>query len=523
MNANLDNHFVSVIVPTINRNSLSIVLEALNKQTRKPDEIIVMEDKNRLGPSIMRNEGIEKSKGDLIAFLDDDNVPPKDWLEIFVKEIDRYDADGVSSNYSEEDQFLDEIRQRRNYPKEVVINPNGFFGLGGNCMYRKVSLEECKRQDAFIFDPKFKITQDTELALRMRSHGFKLVYVINNIRHLKKLNSIEFIIFQFYRGTAISRLYILRNSYKNIGLGPGLLWDDSAKKHPIKKWFFAFWQRILGPFDYKSFSKFNYFILFWAGEKAKAAGFLFSLINSKFNLIKKHFSLGLKIIISVIVLTYLFSIIPFSSILSSILSADIVLLLIGIILSSPISYLSAFETQYLTKIQGMTLSVFEILKIHLATSFYGLFLPGTLSGGAVKWYKFSKHSNKSSAAAVIVLNRFLEILMVVIIGILFSLPILYEAKNQKLLVLLVIIFFIMILLYFALLKKSVLILIENIFHKLPFPFLVKEKTGKFLKAMSQFQNLRLKDHLEIFGLLFLYHGLGVSYLFFFCTFFKCKC
>ena len=230
---------------------------------------------------------------------------------------------------------------------------------------------------------------------------------------------------------------------------------------------------------------------------------------------EKYIRFSLKIIISGIVLAYLFSIIPFSSILSSILSADLSLLMIGIIISSPISYLSALETQYLTKIQGMTLSVFEILKIHLATSFYGLFLPGTLSGGAVKWYKFSKHSSKSSAAAVIVLNRFLEILMVVIMGILFSLPVLYEAKNEKLLVLLVVIFFAMIFFYFALLKKSILILIEKIFQKLPFPNLIKEKSGKFLTAMSQFQNLRLKDHLEIFGLLFLYHGLGLVSFYFF--------
>jgi len=284
MNANLDNHFVSVIIPTINRNSLSIVLEALNKQTRKPDEIIVMEDIHHLGTSVMRNEGIEKSKGDLVAFLDDDNVPEKDWLEIFVKEIDRYNAHGVSSNYSEDDAFLDEIRVRRKFPDEAVINPNGFFGLGGNCMYRKACLEECKRRDTFIFDPKIKIPQDIELVWRMRSRGFKLVYVINNVRHLKKLNPAEFIRFQFHRGIGIRKLYSFRSSYKNIELGPGLLWDSFAKRNPIKKWFFVFWKRILGPFDYKSFSRFDYFILFWVGEKAKAAGFLFSLINDKFKL-----------------------------------------------------------------------------------------------------------------------------------------------------------------------------------------------------------------------------------------------
>jgi len=281
MNAESNNHFVTVIIPTINRNSLPIVLEALKNQTRKPDEIIVKEDKQHLGVSVMRNEGIENSKGDLIAFLDDDNVPGKEWLETFVGEIDRHNADGVSSNYSEEDQFLDEIRQRRNYPKEVVINPNGFFGIGGNCMYRKASLEECKRQDTFTFDPKIKITQDVELAWRMRSRGFKLVYVINNVRHLKRLKPIAFIKFQFLRGTGISNLYILRNTYRNIDLGPSLLWNDSTKKNPMKKWFNVIWYRIIGPFDYKSFSKFRYFILFWIGEKAKALGFLFDLFSAK--------------------------------------------------------------------------------------------------------------------------------------------------------------------------------------------------------------------------------------------------
>jgi hypothetical protein len=76
-------------------------------------------------------------------------------------------------------------------------------------------------------------------------------------------------------------LYILKNAYKDIGLDPGLLWDNYAKNNPRKKWFNVFWQRILGPFDFKSFSKFQYFILFWIGEKAKALGFLFTLIKEK--------------------------------------------------------------------------------------------------------------------------------------------------------------------------------------------------------------------------------------------------
>lgn len=228
---------------------------------------------------------------------------------------------------------------------------------------------------------------------------------------------------------------------------------------------------------------------------------------------KKHILLALKIIVSGMLLTYLFAVIPISAILSSIKSADIILVLIGIILATPISYLSALETQYLTKIQGMTLSVFEILKIHLATSFYGLFLPGTISGGAIKWYKFSKHGNKSSAAAVVVFNRFLELLMVVLIGIFFSFPALYSFGDYRLVVVWVLIFLFMVILYYLLLNKASLNFIEKILFHLPLPNVIKEKISKLIAAMNQFQNLTLKDHFEIIGLMLLYHGLGIVCLF----------
>ncbi len=69
--------------------------------------------------------------------MDDDTVPCNSWLENFVEAISKYNADSVSSNYIEEDLFLKEIRIRRGFPKEVQINPDGFFGIGGNVMFKK--------------------------------------------------------------------------------------------------------------------------------------------------------------------------------------------------------------------------------------------------------------------------------------------------------------------------------------------------------------------------------------------------
>jgi uncharacterized protein (TIRG00374 family) len=224
---------------------------------------------------------------------------------------------------------------------------------------------------------------------------------------------------------------------------------------------------------------------------------------------KKHSILLLKIILSAALLAYLLSKIPLDKIIDSAFSANPVLLLSGLFLVIPIIYLSAFETRYLTRIQGIDLSTFEIIKIHLATSFYGLFLPGIISAGAVKWYKFSKYGGKSAAAAVVVFNRFLEILMTAFIGILFSLPVLYTIGDQKFFFMMILLVVLMIAFYVILFKKSEFNFPEKILLFIPLPAFLKNTARKFSGSMRQFNNLRLKDHLEIFGLLFLYHGIGI--------------
>jgi glycosyltransferase involved in cell wall biosynthesis len=279
MEAKNDLHCVSVIIPTIGRNTLSFLLDALEQQTRKPDEVIIMKDEFRRGPSIMRNEGIAKAKGDLIAFLDDDVVPGSDWLEIFIKAIDEYNADVVSSNYSETDPFLHDIRERRKLPKEIVINPGGFAGIGGNIIYKKYALDYCNKKDGFIFDEQNMITQDIQLAARMLSYGFKFVWVINYVKHLRKVNALQFIRFQFNRGIGIQILHSYKQSHKNLNVGSGMLWNENSRRG--KKWISIILHRIIGPFDIKSFSRLRYFILFWFGEKAKAVGFAYSTIREQ--------------------------------------------------------------------------------------------------------------------------------------------------------------------------------------------------------------------------------------------------
>lgn len=106
---------VSVVVPTRDRVAeLLALLEALNRQTRRPDEIVIVDSsslplsqtgyaarmertapgatylRSAPGVSRQRNLGARRATGDLIFFLDDDVLPRPDFIEIMTETFLRH-------------------------------------------------------------------------------------------------------------------------------------------------------------------------------------------------------------------------------------------------------------------------------------------------------------------------------------------------------------------------------------------------------------------------------------------------
>lgn len=124
-----------------------------------------------------------------------------------------------------------------------------------------------------------------------------------------------------------------------------------------------------------------------------------------------------KLIVTILILTYIFSSIPISSILSAFANLDLsaIFLVIPVILLSTL--VSAVQLKVFTDNHHMHVSLSRILSINFSTEFYNLFLPSYLAGGAIRWHKLSKDNKKRAEAfAALILNRLVNTLTLAFFG-----------------------------------------------------------------------------------------------------------
>ena len=186
--------------------SLEAALKSLNEQTYKNFETILVTDKGELAK--LRNQGAQRAKGAILAFIDDDVVLTPSWLETVVKGIaSGRDVGGISGP-----SIIRPIYRRNRdlfrYPiikalyDKVFLEgighlPGHFTRFGAwttgaceeTCSYEgEVEfLEACNmsfRRNAFEqaggFDESFKGVGDysePDLSFRIRRRGYRLLFL----------------------------------------------------------------------------------------------------------------------------------------------------------------------------------------------------------------------------------------------------------------------------------------------------------------------------------------------------------
>jgi uncharacterized protein (TIRG00374 family) len=109
--------------------------------------------------------------------------------------------------------------------------------------------------------------------------------------------------------------------------------------------------------------------------------------------------------------------VPFADVMRSIRSAEPGKLATGFALLFLARLLAAWRMKLLTDAQGLKLTLPEIFEIGTTSTFYGLILPGTLSGGLIRWYKLARQGNAVGALASLTWDRLADTVAVAIIGV----------------------------------------------------------------------------------------------------------
>ncbi len=206
----------SVVIPTYNRaHTLRQCLAALVRQDYADYEVIVVDDGSRdgtaamvkaefpnvtylqqdnRGPAAARNLGIAAAKGEVVAFTDDDCLPPPDWLARLADGYARYPhVAGVGGSLRAPPELLrhNAFAQYERYVAVDVYHAGaaevvaGFECPGGganNISYRRAVLDEVGR-----FDVRFPVAagEDTDLKLRVCQRGYQLLYLPVWMTHLQ--------------------------------------------------------------------------------------------------------------------------------------------------------------------------------------------------------------------------------------------------------------------------------------------------------------------------------------------------
>ena len=219
---------VSVVIPTYNRAVfLKEALASVLAQTYRPLEVIVVDDgstdetprlitrypvvyhrKAKGGPASARNRGILFSKGELIAFLDSDDL----WLpEKVEKQVAFFERHPQEVAVQPEEIWIK--NGRRLFPKAKHRKPNGYFfhravklcvvSPSGIMLRRKVF------EEIGLFDEAFPVCEDYELWLRLAvRYPVRLIpepLVIKRGGHSDQLSSTPGL--DFWRLKALAKIY----------------------------------------------------------------------------------------------------------------------------------------------------------------------------------------------------------------------------------------------------------------------------------------------------------------------------
>jgi glycosyltransferase involved in cell wall biosynthesis len=272
----------SIIIPTYNRQAtLRRCLLAVTTQDHRDYEVIVVDDasedgtaemvkkefpgvryllqEGNQGPAAARNRGIEEAHGEIIAFTDDDCIPPGNWLSEISSGFEAYPQAGAIGGLLEPHQEIWAHNLLARYElyctrhvyhlgDEVKIAQPAPLGTH-NLAVKKEILIQMKG-----FDENFPVPagEDADLLHRLAELGHSSVYIPIKVTHNRSYTWPLFIKQHFQRGIGATYFLAKRGSLRSqtrdylllFGL-PALFWVDAWRSRSLQIAFVSVISRFL--------------------------------------------------------------------------------------------------------------------------------------------------------------------------------------------------------------------------------------------------------------------------------------
>ena len=196
---------VSICIPTYQRNErLKLLLDDLLQQTRLPDQVVVVDNHSGGGArpiveayrarapfpvvydvqpqpniALTRNRTVELANGEWMAFIDDDERAPKEWLQELLRAAGDLKADGVLAPVEPQVPASAAAWIRRGSFYDFAHQPEG-AEVPYECMrFGNVLLRgDLLRAEPGPFDPGHELMagEDTDLLVRLARKGARIVW-----------------------------------------------------------------------------------------------------------------------------------------------------------------------------------------------------------------------------------------------------------------------------------------------------------------------------------------------------------
>ena len=257
---------ISVVVPYYNaEQTLNSCLEAIEAQTVKPSEVILVDNKSedsslkivknhlskerklykicweeKKGPSSARNRGFKESKGDVIVFTDGDCIADTRWIERISEKFEDPDVNAVAGKIMgiKGKSLFDKFHSLFTLKSpEKIVKVKEFTLVKGGFPAANLALRKDVLDAIGGFDESFQFFgEDYDLCARIYASGFQIIYLPDAIVYHKHRNNLKATWKQSF-GFGTGHPKLLKKHFKRLTIIDFPKFQFLTQKLPLRLWF----------------------------------------------------------------------------------------------------------------------------------------------------------------------------------------------------------------------------------------------------------------------------------------------